>query len=61
MLLGFQISLVSSIVLLGYISSAYCCRKHHCHLCDISKEIKEEYNVLRRSKRLQEKQAKLGL
>lgn len=56
MILPFQVSLLSSFVLLGYISSIYCCRRHHCKLCDISDEIQEDYKVLRRSKRLQEKQ-----
>ena len=56
MILPFQVSLLSSFVLLAYISSVYCCKRHHCKLCDISDEIKEDYKVLRRLKRLQEKQ-----
>lgn len=59
MIFEFQVSLASAFVLLAYISSIYCCRKHNCNLCHISEEIKEEYKVLRRSKRLQEKQEKL--
>ena len=55
MILEFQVSLASAIILLGYISSIYCCRKHRCELCHVSEEIKEEFKELRRSKRLQEK------
>jgi hypothetical protein len=61
MILPFQVSLLSSFVLLGYISTIYCCKRHHCKLCDISDEIKEDYKVLRMSKRLQEKQEKINI
>ncbi len=56
MILAFQISLLSAMTLFSYLSISHCCRRHHCKLCDISEEIKEDYQVLRRSKRLQEKQ-----
>jgi hypothetical protein len=58
MILAFQISLLSGFALFSYVSMSYCCRKHHCKIYDVPEEIKEEYQVLRRSKRLQEKQEK---
>jgi hypothetical protein len=56
MILAFQISLLSATMLFSYLSIHCCCKRHHCKLCDGLDESKEEPQVLRRSKRLQEKQ-----